>query len=30
MALKKRLEDFEKAFKRLKESYEETLKHKED
>ncbi|WP_029523016.1 HI0074 family nucleotidyltransferase substrate-binding subunit [Persephonella sp. KM09-Lau-8] len=30
MALKKRLEDFEKAFGRLKESYEETLKHKED
>ncbi len=30
MALIKRLEDFEKAFKRLKESYEETLKHKEN
>ena len=30
MALKKRLEDFEKAFKRLKESYGETLKHKGD
>jgi len=30
MALKKRLEDFEKAVKRLKDAYQETLKHKED
>ncbi len=26
MALKKRLEDFEKAIKRLKDAYEQTLK----
>ena len=30
MALKKRLEDFEKAIKRLKDAYQETLKHKGD
>ena len=30
MALKKRLEDFEKAIKRLKDAHQETLKHKED
>ncbi len=30
MALKKRIEDFEKAVKRLKNAYEQTLKHKED
>ena len=30
MALKKRIEDFEKAVKRLKDAYEQTLKHKKD
>ena len=30
MAIEERLEDFEKAVKRLKDAYEQTLKHKED
>jgi len=30
MAIEKRLEDFEKAVKRLKDAYEQTLKHKKD